>query len=279
MKPSIFSKDYEKNVKKRKTTIILVAVIIVLFLGCIYLVMRNNIGTRIKEVINGVQVRISANNKNIAKEGASKQNKKTKTKTPVVKKNNKKDQDESKGKEESSDIKISDSITVKAVFDETGGNKKFKMLDGTPGSITYNVNPSGNKIVLCDKTTQSLYTIDINGNVSDITMKQYVSRNGQVYPEDQEIKTNPSYIWVDSPKFIDDNKVAYISQLPWFNDQSKKYIWIIDLTNNSQNYAKLSSGDDGAFSDIKFDNSSNGKLQIEADGKTMQLDGSGVINQ
>lgn len=276
MKPSIFSKDYEKNVKKRKTTIVLIIAIIVLFLGCVYLVLRNNIGTRIREVINGVQVRISANNKNIANGGSKKQVKKTKT--PAAK-NNKKTKDESKSKEESSDIKISDSITVKAVFDETGGSKKFKMLDGIPASITYNVNPSGNKIVLCDKTTQSLYLVDINGNVSDITMKQYVARSGQVYPEDQELKTNPNYVWADSPKFIDDNKVAYISQLPWFNDQNKKYIWIIDLTNNSQNYAKLSDGNDGAFSDIKFDDSSNGKLQIEADGKTMQLDGSGVINQ
>jgi hypothetical protein len=72
------------------------------------------------------------------------------------------------------------------------------------------------------------FLFDTNGNKEDITNPEYVSSSGTVISKDNQLSSNPNYIWCSSPKFIDDDNIAYISQLPWLN-KSSKYIWIENI--------------------------------------------------
>ena len=69
------------------------------------------------------------------------------------------------------------------------------------------------------------------------------------------------YIWHGEAKFISDNKIAYISNMPYFGYNLNKYIWTYDIENNNHQLI-LSS----ISKEIKLNNVTDKGLEIVLDG-------------
>ncbi|MFA6941734.1 MAG: hypothetical protein WCQ54_12290 [Clostridiaceae bacterium] len=212
MKPSIFSKDYNRYVR-RKRRIKLIILIIILAVVCLLFIFGFGIKPFFDSIINSPA-------KPITKQTTDQNNTVPKQKTAET---------ENKFKE----IKLSDSLSLKVGLTTEGTAVKYNgiLTEGLNGS--YDISPAGNQMVYLDKSTQTLYLIDKDGKSTDITYKKYVSRNNTVYEKTKVLKKNADFIWADSPKFLGEGKVLYISNVPWFGTNRRQYLWIYDIKTNT----------------------------------------------
>jgi hypothetical protein len=213
LKPSVFSKDYNRYVKRKKRIkfiLLLIAAAVIFAL----LIFRFGIKTYFDNIIKA-PAGPSASENSAQKETPPKQ---------TVTENKFKD------------IKLSDSLTIKLGLDINGTAVKYSGLlsEGINGS--YDISSAGNQMVFLDKNTQTVYLIDKDGKSTDITYKKYVSKTRKVYEKSKILKTYADYIWVDSPKFLGENKILYISNIPWFGANRSQYLWIYDIKSESYKY-------------------------------------------
>jgi hypothetical protein len=218
-RPSIFSREYERRMKRRKKIVVSIVLMLIAASGIFF---AFGSGT-VKQVFKDRNINLTAflNKENIPEakiENEPIDNKQIDSK-PV----------EQVTQEEGYDIELSDGTKVKAIYDDNNGIKKFKYITPSDKSISFTINPSGTNIVILDSKVQRMYSIDINGNKQDITDEQYTS-----IKREPTITKRPEYIWCTSPKFIDDENIAYLSQLPHVSSKvTKKFFWTVNLKNKN----------------------------------------------
>ena len=235
-KPSIFSREYERRMRRRKIGIISLIVLVVLILGLLVA------GDYVKPFINDKIGYISAkiNKKDAVDENAADEKPvEDKTSEETEKTDETPNSEEiindeaSKEVEQFYDVTVSEGVTVRALYDEKDGVKSFKFIEPGENKVTFDINKSLNQMVLLDEASQKMVLEDINGTMKDITLETYTSSSGTKFLRSNILSTKPGYVWNKSPKFIDDTHVVYISQLPWFNREGRYYVWIVDVASNS----------------------------------------------
>lgn len=245
-KPSIFSSDYQRRMRKRKLLVgFAIAIVILLIVGAIIYYK----GFFLKNTENQISTKNTVNTKNSEPP-------KQQVETP---------------KEEGFDFKLSDEKTLKAVYEINGSEKKFKYISPKENNIPYDISPSGKNIVIFDTAQQTIKLMDIDGNIQDITNLTYTTSSGAKINKDSVLKTYNNYIWCQSPKFIDDSNVAYVSQLPWLK-KTTKYIWKVNINTKIHTNIKGIQGQD-----VKIDILESKGLKIITDGKVIYLTSEGSI--
>lgn len=262
-KPSIFSKDYGKKMKRRRRNVVLLAVVclLVITLGVIY------IRGAFKDVVN------EAKNKKVINNSAV--NKQTENTTKKVSESDKKAETKNKDtkKENSYKMQLSDGREVTLTYEGDNSKETFKSVTVASGNLSYDISPSRRNVVLFDNAAQSILLVDIDGSKHDITNPQYVSTTGQVIQKSTQLASNPSYIWCSSPKFLDDGNIAYISQLPWLGKTSQ-YVWIENIQNNSHFMVQGIQGES-----IELGELTQQGLTVVQDGATVYVTASGSVSQ
>lgn len=269
-KPSMFSKDYDERIRKRKKIkrILTVIVVLVVIIGTVLI--SSNIGNSIKIGINKVNNKISDKNKNILENSKSKDKTISKEKevkqqeaTKTQKQNENKNEVDTNKKIQV--IKLSNGEEIKLIYSMVNNQRQY--LEVFSKTIQYSISPTKKKIVLLEKNTQNIILVDEMGNVKDITKKEYVSSKGKVFSKDSILKDNSGYIWNSLPKFIDDNDIIYISQLPWFNRGEDKFIWRYTISTNAH---KQIITEDGEISgkEISYGKLLKDGLEVIIDGNT-----------
>lgn len=264
-KPSIFSKQYDKEIRRRKH-IKKIVIFLVFCLG-IYLVVKIYLGVN----FNGVSF------KNVAAKLQQEQKKKeadSEKSSRIVNKTTKGSSSAKSKKSASKDkvvtAKLVDGKQVIVTYNVSGNTKKIKSvnLNGVDGE--YNISPSSQNLIIYEKAGQNMYCVDSNGNVSDITYKTYTSTSGTAFTKDNIIQSNQNYIWCASPKFVDDNTIVFISQLPWFDNRTDKYVWRATL--NDKAYANTNIHGN----DVKINNMTDKGIEIVTDGTTQYMKADGT---
>lgn len=270
MKPSIFSRDYEKRVKKIRIrrTIIALAIILICSIG--YLNYSKNINfSGIKKGFNAIITSIANN----TKKQTNKQTKTvvkntTKSKTQTTKKKNVTSQ------EQSYPIKLSDGSEIKAIYETNNNSINFKYISPIESNTEFSISPSSKALVVFDKNSQSILFMGTDGNVIDITKNDYKAESdGKIYAKADELKIMPTYIWCSSPKFVDENTIAFVSQLPYLDQNGQQFIWLYNIT--TKEYKCLYNN--GANS-IKFDKITDKGLTVILDTNTKYLKGDGTLS-
>ncbi len=255
VKPSIFSKDYEKKMRRRKKRIafaVFVSIILIIFAVIYSKNVFRNFGTNANNTKNN-----TTPNKNETKSSnINKQEPKAPAKQEKV---------------EGYSIQLSDGTTVNAIYETKNNDKTFKYISPAESNIQYSISPAGKNIVLFDSKVQSIILMDISGNKQDITNPQYVSTSGTVITKSSQLSAQPEYIWCSAPKFIDEDNIAYISQLPWIG-KTTKYIWIENIKNKTHTWIQGIEGED-----VKLDKLTDKGLTVIVDGKTIYLTSNGSI--
>lgn len=265
-KPSIFSKEYERRMKKRKSIILLI--ILVLIITSIIIFFRKNIYSFYSNIRYKYSKDINKENlKNDDKSQSSED--KAKGQSEQSPPENKEVVEEEKFYE----IKLEGGIPVKVSYEEQGKDKKFKYAFCAERKIYFDLSPTSQAMLILDEKTQSIIYIDINGKTTDVTQKAYSSSTTQnTYTKENTLHTTPTYIWSGNPKFLDDNKIFYISQLPYFG-MNDKYVWILDLVTLQHRNTNIKG------QDIVFGDRNERGLQITIDGVKKYINSEGVLSE
>lgn len=264
-KPSIFSKDYERKMKRRKIAIILsIVVAIILFLGAWFMGKGKSFISSKKDNV--------LDNKRVNNDKQTNKNVNTNNNTSIN--NNEEKVSKEEKKPEGYEIKLSNGQNIKIIYEEENNDKKFKYIYPLDSKVKYDISPSNKKAIIYDDKVQKVIYIDINGKTSDVTNRTYTSTNGSVtINHDEFIKARPDYIWCDMPKFIDENNIAYISQLPWL-DKTTKYVWIFNIPNNTHTNIQSVYGEE-----VTIDKLNEKGLKVLVDGKTLFLNANGGVTE
>ncbi|MGH4140633.1 hypothetical protein [Clostridium sp.] len=248
-KPSMFSKDYKRELKKRRRKISLLIILpiigLTIFLVADFSALSNK-GAGIKESINSVLLNKSKDKK----EKAVEVEKKPEVVKPVA------NSEKTKVPHKEVDLKteifivnLSDGQKISVEFNVASGKKIIKGVSDTKG-ITYDISPSEKSIVIQSKNNQQLMYVNVDKTSKDITKKTYESSKGEILTKDEILKNHETYNWSVMPKFIDEDNIAYISELPWINEKAQQYIWKVNLKSNVYMQVKPASGKNIIFKKI-----------------------------
>ncbi|MGO5065186.1 MULTISPECIES: tRNA (guanine-N1)-methyltransferase [unclassified Clostridium] len=262
-KPSIFSKDYERRMKRRKRRTFF-SVIVIILISLVVIFTNNGIGKKIKISLNQIKEETKAEEENKNKQQEQKENENKNAAT--VKKQSE------VPKDNNIEVQLEDNIKIKLIYiEDSNKNKTIKSIDLNKNNLLYDINPSKNLIVVTNPKTQNIYLVNLNGEKQDITNKQYTSTSGTTFQKDAILASKQDYFWGVLPRFIDNDNIAYVSQLPWFN-KTTKYVWMYNIKNKAHLYNQNISGED-----IKFDKLTEKGLTVVSDGKTLFLKADGSV--
>lgn len=260
-KPSIFSKDYEKQMRRRKKRRILISCAFIAAIAFVAVSVKSGFKNWSKDMAKNI---MTSDKKDVK----TTESKKSEKQAP--KKTGKNDKVEGT---EGYDVQLSDGRTVKVVYGIENSEKLFKQVLPTEDNVAYSISPSKKNIVIFDEKSQNIILVDINGNKQDVTNPQYTSTSGAVIEKDSQLFSQPDYIWCSSPKFIDEDNIAYISQLPWLG-KTTKYIWIENLKDKNHILVQGIEGEDAKLGDL-----TDKGLTVVLDGRTVFLNSSGNISE
>ena len=263
-KPSIFSKEYEKRMKRRRRNVMIISLTIVLVISILITkVVCNPIDyTNIKK---NIQAWIDSDTTNI-----SEQTEKTTNQEQPIDKEPAKEELQ-KPLEESIDITLVSGSIAKAIYiNDNNGGKVFKTLNTTDKGVSFNISPSGKQMIVTDTNfVITLYNVD--GTTKVVSKDQYISSSGGVFTKEAAMKTTPQYLWNANPKFISEEKIIFVSNRPYFgNKVLKQYLWMTDIKTNADTVFWESAG---ASIDIGEKEEKGTKITVDGNVNYIDLNG------
>lgn len=221
-KPSIFSNSYRKQMRRRKiTSIILLAVAIfgIAFLT-VDIIGKGSLFSNLKNSL--ALITSSKEEEKIKEETPSENETPSEKEAPQEKK-------EDANKDIKKEINLNSNEKVSVVL--SPDDNKIKDIEIDTNLYLKDINPSKVGAIVFNKNSQTLYYIDKDLNVRDITYKQYITTKGVKKTKENVLPSTPNFVWVGQPKFVSDNLIAYVSQVPWF--ETKLYLWGYNLADNT----------------------------------------------
>lgn len=260
-KPSIFSRDYERQMRKRRKKIAGISVVISLIIGIILLKLTfNNING--EAIRNRVQAWVDSDRPENNSVSPAKLNEEIEVATPE-----KEPEEELKIME----LKVNDNSVIKVEYEEVNGKEVFKGIKENPNNIYYDINPGKNIILTIDEN-QNMKIFNINKKEAVVNKDKYIAPNGEAFIKDNILTTYKDYIWNSSAKFINDTTIAYLSNMPYFGYDLNQYIWILNLNDNTHNTIWSSKA-----KEIKLNNIKEKGLEITIDGNAKYINQNGEI--
>lgn len=262
-KPSIFSRDYERLMRKRRKRIAIISILGVLVIGMLFLKMAMN-SINMETLRSKVQSWIDEDNEEI-QDNTNKTNEENKQEETV--------QEETPKEPEikTMDLIVREGIILKAEYEESNGVVKFKGIKDAPSNIYYTLNQDKNLILTIDEN-QDMKIFNVNTKEANITKDKYVAPNGEVFNKSSVLQTYNGYLWNVEAKFITNTKVAYISNVPYFGYDLNKYIWVVDLNDNSHKTLWNSKGKEIKLGEIKEKG-----LEVTIDGNVKYINSNGEL--
>lgn len=252
-KPSIFSKDYAKEMKRRKRNIFLLIIVPIIGLTIFLITDFNgllNKGISMKNGINNILLNKSKDNSKDEKSKVVEVPKKTEQSIkPQPNAEVPKVPQTEIARDEVLLVSLSDGQKISVEYTISGTEKIIKGVTDAKG-ISYDISPSKKAIVIQSIKNQDMMYFDVNNISKDITKKMHTSTKGQSFSKEQQLKKHPNYIWSATPKFIDEDNIVYVSELPWINEKAVQFIWKVNLTDNIHVQAKPASGKSITFKSI-----------------------------
>lgn len=257
-KPSIFSRDYEKLMKKRRRRIAIISILGVFFIG--FLFVKIGMSSINIDTLRNKGQSLVDEEKVISEENAT-----------DIEEENKQEEIPKEPESKTMDLIIRDGVLLKVEYEEVNGEIKFKTVKDAPSNVYYTLNPDKNLLLTIDEN-QDMKIFNIDTKEANITKDKYVAPNGEIFSKESVLETYNGYLWSVEAKFISNTKVAYISNMPYFGYNLDKYIWVIDLNDISHKTLWSSKGKEIKLGDIKEKG-----LEVTIDGNVKYVNASGEL--
>ena len=258
-KPSIFSKEYEKKMKRRRRNIIIISLAIVLVMSALAIKVACN-PIDYKNIKNNIQAWIDSDN-------TGNGNPKEVNQKEIINKDTVKEEPQ-KPLEKSIDVVLVSGNTAKAIYiDDNNGEKIFKSLSTTDSGVSFDISPTGKQMIVTD--TNSVITLyNVDGISKIISKDQYISTNGGIFTKEATMKSKPEYLWNVKAKFISEEKIIFVTNRPYFGRKAnKQYLWLTDIQTGADNiFGKL------VGENIDIGEKEEKGIRISIDGKNYYMD-------
>ncbi|SHK16041.1 hypothetical protein SAMN02745248_01924 [Hathewaya proteolytica DSM 3090] len=221
-KVSIFSKDYEKIMKRRKRIRAIAIVIISIALligGILYL----NLDSLKKLIAKKNNVDPKGNITEIVKDISSKEN----TKVEDISA----DKDEIKEKVKEDKVEERTAVLENGFKIDYTVDTKTQSIDKLKedGNYTYQLSQDKKMAIVFFNKTSQLFSLNEGGIVKNLSYDLFVTTKGKRVSRNDFLKQNPSFIWMESPRLYKD-KVYYATKLPNLNNNNRYFLWICDVS-------------------------------------------------
>lgn len=274
-KPSIFSKDYEKHMKKRKRNMLIMIIILIIAILCMCLYLKDG-SYSFSKMYNNIISKINQFNKEkkLEVDVSNEDNRYNNSEHQTNKDNEKGILQNDKSQDKFFYVNINNR-NIQISYEEKNEKRTLKQAKDLDNNyIYYDINPSKNGIIIYDSNSQEVFYIDVYGNISNITKQKYISTKGDEFNREEVLKNNENYIWCTTPKFLNDDTIAFISELPWINKDNNKYIWYGSIKDRKYRYIKSN-----ISKDIRFSELTNEGLKVIIDKKQYILMDNGQLIQ
>lgn len=270
-KPSIFSNDYGQRMRKRKkmTLVNIILVILILisaaYFGGNYYLERKGID------LGSIFKSVTKDNK--GKQNITDKSNKPEPNTVTTNPGN----NDSKQPEEKTnayyEYKAMDGKVYRLEYTEISGNKEFTGVKSEAGEVQFDISSDGKKILFCSQSGDVVLGDD-KGVIKKINSDSYRSKSAGITIEKQTtMQYYPEYVWAAKPHFTSDNRVVYISYLPYLKGANTFYMWVLSIDGKSQRMAGKLTND---ISKIAYDGfSSDGALRIKVSDTVLYLPAGG----
>ena len=225
-KPSIFSREYERKMKRRKRNFIFFSLIIVV-LACAAVLKFVYDPVNFGNVKANIQAWIDSDTTS-KDETVSKDNE-LNEKDENVEGKSEMAEEEKEPDEEYLDIPQSSGNTAQAVYIEENGEKVFTEVRNLDNGVTFDISPLKKQVIIYDVNSNiTLYNIDGTNKV--VSKDQYISTSGTVFTKDSTLQSKPDYLWNSNPKFVNEQNIIFVTNRPYFGTAAvKQYLWMTDL--------------------------------------------------
>lgn len=232
-KPSIFSRDYEKIMRKRKKRRNIIVLLSVLTLTISTIIIKYDMQ------------KISAAFKDIAF-----------SKELIL----------SNFKTENINIPIDDYIlTLKVIRN----NDALEIVDIYCDKDLISSDINKNTVLIIDNN-QKMYLVNTKKEIIDLTLDEYVTEDGEKICRSEMLNNNPNYLWHTNGRIVNDEKIAYVTNLPEPYDESEKKVTFVTVNDNIHNINESLRG-----TSIKIYESDENGLKVEIDGNIMYITNEG----
>lgn len=211
---SIFSSKYQK--KQRRKKIIKRILLVIIFLIVLFLVFRNPILDKVDKVKSDINKENQNKQETILPEMPIEEDPEV---TPET-------EEEEKEEIFYNIFTTSSGEEIKVSYKEKEGEKFYEEIIEN-ASVEGDISPKKKATVILEKDTQDLFYMDIDGNVKDITYKTYVSSKGYRESKESILNRIENFNWARNPKFLNEDTVVYLSNLPWFEE--RQFLYVVEL--------------------------------------------------
>jgi hypothetical protein len=267
-KTSIFSKDYEKVMRKRRKRLRIIYFLTFLVVVLLSVKIMNYDFSHIYKRLQNLVSRQGDNAEGI-------KDTKVENLIDVMEEKKEKLDDkniEDKNAEENTEEKVNvvvDGININLVLESKKGVKSIVNIENIPENYYYDISINGENALIIDNL-QNIYLTNVSGDIIDLTLKQYIAPDGEIFEKNNIITTYSGYLWHSSAKFLGDNKIVYITNIPYFGYNLNKYVSIIDIQSKSHETLWSMKG-----KNINFGNFDNKGLEVTIDGNIRYIDKNG----
>lgn len=261
-KPSIFSRDYEKRMRKRKIKIFSIIGIILIITGVLlyhFKIKDMDFG----DLRNKLQAWVDSDN--------TSENQEPENQEPIVE-----DIKPVEPEKTYLELELPNKEKIKCEYITEDEEKLLKSIE-VPKGYSYDISPNKKEVVILSNN-QDMYLGNIDGDngykAIDITKKQYISSSGDKFLKEDRLEKDKDYIWHKSPKFIDDDTIIYVSKLPYFGASAKKeYAWIYNIDSKTEKIIWKLAGEKVSIG--KLD--TNKGIIVNIDGNNFTVNNKGII--
>lgn len=143
-------------------------------------------------------------------------------------------------------------------------------LTDVNGTSEYSIYPDGSRLVFDIKSSSSIILCDNTGQFTDVTRPSYTTRSTHhLITKEAAMSYHKGYVWAEKPCFTLDGRIAYLSRLPYIRDDATVYLWTEDLKGG--NYKSIYQiGSDASFAYAGYDGT--GRLMMKIKGILYYLD-------
>ena len=221
-KPSIFSKDYEKIMRKRKRKRIVIGILSICIIGILVTEVANYDFSKLKDRLQAwvdedkekyVGDQLVDTDESIGS---------TEVEETVV---------EEVPSEKYLDVTISDT-PISFKIKEENSQILIESVKEVPENYYIYIGNNGKDAVVLDPN-QNINIVYASGEIKNVTLAQYIGPDGEVYIKDNIRNFYQGYIWHSTPVQISEKKVAYITNIPYFGYNLNKYISCLLYTSPS----------------------------------------------
>ena len=232
-KPSIFSRDYEKIMRKRKKRRNIIVLLGVLTLSVSIIIIKYDMQ------------KISAAFKDIAFS---------------------KELGLSSFRTENINLSIDDYIlTLKVIRN----NDDLEIVDIKCDKHLISTDINKDRVLIIDNN-QKIYLINTKKEIIDLTLDEYVTQNGERISRSEMLSNNSNYLWHTEGKIVNDEKIAYVTNIPGFYGELKQYFAVATVNDNTHNINEALKGNS-----VKLYKSDEKGLKVEIDGNIMYITSEG----